>query len=228
MKKISKRLQSLREIVKAKTYSMDNALLLLKKLATSKFDESIEAHISLNINPKYANQQLRACVFLPHGNGKRLRIAVLTNADLVTEAMELGASVAGDESLLEEISKKSIKFDVLLTSASQMPKLAKLGRVLGPKGLMPSSTSGTVTENLKQSIEEFKKGKLYYRADKTGIVHLCIGKSSFLTSQLKENILALYASIEKNKPVGIKGNYLKSFYLCATMSPSIRIDFKKY
>lgn len=228
MKKVSKRLQYLKEVIRAKPYSIDAAISLLKEIATSKFDESVEAHISLNINPKYANQQLKASLFLPYGNGKIPRIAVLTSADLVDEAIELGANIAGAEDLLEEIKQKRINFDVLLTSTSQMPKLAQFGRVLGPKGLMPSPKAGTVTDNLKQSIEDFKKGKLDYRADKTGIVHLCVGKSSFLASQLKENLLVLYASIEKNKPAGIKGKYLQSFYICTTMSPSIKIALPKY
>nr|QOU10733.1 ribosomal protein L1 [Spumella sp. Baekdong012001B8] len=228
MKKFSKRLQYLREIVGAKSYSLDNALSLLKKIATSKFDESVEAHISLNINPKYSNQQIKASVFLPHGSGKLPRIAVLTAAGLAAEAVQLGASIAGADDLLEEISKKRIRFDVLLTSASQMPKLTRFGRVLGPKGLMPSLASGTITETLKQSLDEFKKGKVNYRADKAGIVHLRVGKSSFLASQLKENLVSLYASIEKNKPTGLKGKYVKSFYICTTMSPSLKIDLPKY
>lgn len=230
MKKYSKRIQQLKSLIQEDSYPFDKAITLVKNLGTAKFTESVEAHISLNIDPKYANQQLRTSLVLPNGTGKSLRIAVFTEADFVNEALKLGASVAGSDDLLEEITAGNLNFDLLITTPQLMPKLAKLGRVLGPKGLMPSPKSGTVTQNIKEAINEFKKGKLEYRADKTGIVHLSFGKVDFSAEQLTENLLTVYNSIEKNKPVGVKGKYFKSFNICTTMSPSVKIEilsFKK-
>lgn len=230
MKKYSKRIKNLRSLITEDVYSFEEALSVLKKVGTAKFVESVEAHISLNIDPKYANQQLRTSLVLPNGTGKSLRIAVFTDADYVAEVLEMGATIAGSDDLLEEMSAGKLDFDLLITTPQLMPKLAKLGRVLGPKGLMPSPKSGTVTTNLKEAINEFKKGKLEYRADKTGIVHLSFGKVDFSEDKLKENLLAVYNSIEKNKPTGVKGRYFKSFNICTTMSPGIPVElgsFKK-
>ena len=228
MKKYSKRIKGLRDLIIEESYSFDKAIALLKQIGNAKFLESVEAHISLNIDPKYANQQLRTSLVLPNGTGKSLKIAVLTDADYVNEALKLGASIAGSDDLIEEISAGKLDFDILITTPQLMPKLAKLGRVLGPKGLMPSPKSGTVTQNIKEAINEFKKGKLEYRADKTGIVHLSFGKSNFSEDQLKENLLAVYTSIEKNKPVGVKGKYFKSFNICTTMSPAIKLELNTF
>jgi len=224
MKKQSKRLKILRSMLTKTSYSIEEGINLLKKIGTAKFIESVEAHISLNIDPKYANQQLRASLVLPNGTGKSLRIAVFTEADYVSEALALGATIAGADDLLEEMNAGKLDFDLLITTPQLMPKLAKLGRVLGPKGLMPSPKSGTVTTNLKDAINEFKKGKLEYRADKTGIVHLSFGKADFSEEQLRENLLAVHSSIEKNKPTGVKGKYFKSFTICSTMSPGIKLE----
>nr|YP_009545373.1 ribosomal protein L1 [Mallomonas splendens]AYO28527.1 ribosomal protein L1 [Mallomonas splendens] len=228
MKKYSKRISNLRSLITKNSYFLDEAVLLLKNLGIAKFIESVEAHISLNIDPKYANQQLRTSLVLPNGTGKSIRIAVLTETDYVEEVLKAGATLAGSDNLIEEISSGKLNFDLLITTPQLMPKLAKLGRVLGPKGLMPSPKSGTVTQNLKEAINEFKKGKVEYRADKTGIVHLCFGKVSFSENELKENLLAVYNSLEKNKPSGVKGKYLKSFHICTTMSPSIAIDLSSF
>lgn len=230
MKKYSKRVKNLRSLITEDAYSFDEAVSVLKKVGTAKFVESVEAHISLNIDPKYANQQLRTSLVLPNGTGKSLRIAVFTDADYVAEVLEMGATVAGSDDLLEDMSAGKLDFDLLITTPQLMPKLAKLGRVLGPKGLMPSPKSGTVTTNLKEAINEFKKGKLEYRADKTGIVHLSFGKVDFSEDKLKENLVAVFNSIEKNKPTGVKGRYFKSFNICTTMSPGIPVElgsFKK-
>lgn len=230
MKKYSKRVKNLRSLITEDAYSFDEAVSVLKKVGTAKFVESVEAHISLNIDPKYANQQLRTSLVLPNGTGKSLRIAVFTDADYVAEVLEMGATVAGSDDLLEDMSAGNLDFDLLITTPQLMPKLAKLGRVLGPKGLMPSPKSGTVTTNLKEAINEFKKGKLEYRADKTGIVHLSFGKVDFSEDKLKENLVAVFNSIEKNKPTGVKGRYFKSFNICTTMSPGISVElgsFKK-
>jgi large subunit ribosomal protein L1 len=228
MKKYSKRIQNLRSLITEDSYPVDQAVSLLKKVGNAKFTESVEAHISLNIDPKYANQQLRTSLVLPNGTGKSLRIAVFTEADYVSEALALGATIAGADDLLEEMNAGKLDFDLLITTPQLMPKLAKLGRVLGPKGLMPSPKSGTVTTNLKDAINEFKKGKLEYRADKTGIVHLSFGKADFSEEQLRENLLAVHSSIEKNKPTGVKGRYFKSFNICTTMSPGINLELSSF
>jgi large subunit ribosomal protein L1 len=224
MKKQSKRLKILRNLFTKPFYSLDEGIDLLKKIGNAKFLESVEAHISLNIDPKYANQQLRTSLVLPNGTGKSLRIAVFTEADYVQETLKLGATIAGADDLIEDITSGKLDFDLLITTPQLMPKLAKLGRVLGPKGLMPSPKSGTVTQNLAEAINEFKKGKVEYRADKTGIVHLSFGKIDFSEEKLKENLLTVYNSIEKNKPSGVKGKYFKSFTICSTMSPGIKLD----
>jgi large subunit ribosomal protein L1 len=229
MKKLSKRLQTEKaKINKATFYDIEGAIDLVKNTASSKFNESIEAHISLNIDPKYADQQLRNTVILPHGTGKILKIAVLVSQERIAEAKEAGADVFGNEDLIEEISKGNLNFDLLIATADMMPKLAKLGRVLGPKGLMPSPKAGTVTSNLNSTIQEFKKGKLEYRADKTGIVHISFGKANFSEIQLIENLKAFYNSVEKNKPSGVKGKYLKKLTICSTMGPGICINFESF
>lgn len=228
MKKYSKRIRDLNVLITKPIYPLEEALILLKKLGTAKFVESVEAHVSLNIDPKYANQQLRTSLILPNGTGKSIRIAVFTEADYVSEVLKNGATIAGSDDLLEEINKGNINFDILITTPQLMPKLAKMGRTLGPKGLMPSPKSGTVTPNLIEAINEFKKGKLEYRADKTGIVHLSFGKISFSETELKENLFALYNSLEKNKPTGVKGRYFKTFTICTTMSPAVKIDLTSF
>jgi large subunit ribosomal protein L1 len=228
MKTDSKRIKNLKSLIIEKIYSIDSAIALLKQLGTAKFIESVEAHVSLNIDPKYANQQLRTSLVLPNGTGKSLRIAVFTEADYVPEVLKMGATIAGADDLIEEISAGRLNFDLLITTPQNMPKLAKLGRILGPKGLMPSPKSGTVTQNLNSTISEFKKGKVEYRADKTGIVHLSFGKIDFSENQLKENLIAVYNSIEKNKPSGVKGRYFKSFTICSTMSPAIKLELNSF
>lgn len=228
MKKDSKRIRNLKTLITKNSYSVDEGINLIKNLGTAKFVESVEAHISLNIDPKYANQQLRTSLVLPNGTGKTIRIAVFTEADYVEEVLKSGATIAGSDDLIEQISTGNLNFDLLITTPQLMPKLAKLGRILGPKGLMPSPKSGTVTQNLKETINEFKKGKLEYRADKTGIVHLNFGKVSFTENELKENLFALYTSLEKNKPTGVKGRYFKTFNICTTMSPGISLELSSF
>ena len=223
MKKNSKRINHLKSLITKEFYSFDESITQLKTLNSAKFIESVEAHIALNIDPKYANQQLRASLVLPNGIGKVTRIAVLTESELVQEVLQLGVIRAGLDDLLEDIKNEKLDFDLLITTPQLMPKLIKLGRILGPKGLMPSPKSGTVTSNLLQTITEFKKGKFEYRADKTGIVHISFGKINFSEKHLKENLLAVYNSLEINKPKGVKGRYFKSFHICTTMSPSIQL-----
>ena len=225
MKKLSRRHKQNTAKTKNKIYTnLDDALFVLKNTATTKFIETVELHVNLNIDPKYADQQLRTTVTLPHGIGKTLNIAVLTNDENFDEAKYAGASIVGNESLIEEITKENIEFDLLVATPNMMPKLAKLGRILGPKGLMPSPKSGTVTNTLKTTLAEFKKGKFEYRADRTGIVHVSFGKTNFSKEQLVENLATMYKSIEKNRPSGVKGKYFKSLFICSTMGPSIKLD----
>ena len=229
MKTFSKRFEAEQKKIDAtSTYDVENAMRLVKEVASAKFNESIEAHISLNIDPKYADQQLRTTVVLPHGTGKSTRIGALVSPDRVSDAEAAGADVFGSEDLIEDISKGILDFDLLITTADMMPKLANLGRVLGPKGLMPSPKAGTVTTDLKATVDEFKKGKLEYRADKAGIVHISFGKADFSETQLAENFLEFYNSVETNKPSGVKGKYMKKVTICSTMGPALYIDFENF
>jgi large subunit ribosomal protein L1 len=225
MRKVSRRQKENIKKIRNIIYSdLEEAIMLLKETATTKFVETVELHANLNIDPKYADQQLRTTVSLPNGIGKEIIIAVLTNEENFKEAEDAGANIIGNNDLIEEITQGNIRFDLLIATPNMMPKLAKLGRVLGPKGLMPSPKSGTVTNTLKLTLTEFKKGKFEYKADKTGIVHVSFGKSNFTTSQLLENLTALYKSIEQNRPPGVKGKYFRSLFICTTMGPSIQLD----
>ena len=208
--------------------NLEEAVKVLKETATAKFIETAELHANLYIDPKYADQQLRTTVTLPHGVGKVLTIAVLTNEANFNEAETAGADIVGSDSLIEDISKGNINFDLLVATPDMMPKLAKLGRVLGPKGLMPSPKSGTVSSSLTATLTEFKKGKFEYKADKTGIVHVSFGTSDFSENQLKENLVSLYKSIEQNRPPGVKGKYFKSLFICTSMGPSIQLDLDTF
>ena len=229
MPKLSRRHEENVEKTKNKIYSnLDQAIQVLQETATAKFVESVELHANLNIDPKYADQQLRTTVTLPHGVGKQVTIAVLTNDENFDEATKAGADIVGNDELIENITQGNINFDLLIATPNMMPKLAKLGRVLGPKGLMPSPKSGTVSSTLTATLTDFKKGKFEYKADKTGIVHVTIGKVDFTTTQLVENLQAFYDSIEKNRPSGVKGKYFKSLSICSTMGPSIKLDFNSF
>lgn len=229
MRKLSRRHQENIEKTKNKIYSsLDEAIEILKETSNTKFVESVEFHANLNIDPRYADQQLRTTVTLPHGVGKQLRIAVLTNEENFAEAKNAGADIIGNDDLIEIITQGNINFDLLITTPNMMPKLAKLGRVLGPKGLMPSPKSGTVSTTLETTLTEFKKGKFEYKADKTGVVHVSFGKSNFANNQLIENLQALYTSIEKNRPSGVKGKYFKTLFICSTMGPSIKLDLTAF
>ena len=225
MRKLSRRHKENLTKTKNITYSnLEEAITILKKTATTKFIESVELHANLNIDPKYADQQLRTTVTLPHGIGKQTQIAVLTNEENFEEAKSAGGDIVGNDDLIEQINKGNLNFDLLIATPNMMPKLAKLGRVLGPKGLMPSPKSGTVSSTLERTITEFKKGKFEYKADKTGIVHVNFGKIDFTQNQLIENLTALYKSIEQNRPSGVKGRYFKSLFICTSMGSSLKLD----
>jgi len=225
MRKLSRRqtknLEKTKNIIST---NVQQAISLLKETATTKFVESVELHANLNIDPKYADQQLRTTVTLPNGIGKQVKIAVLTNDENFAEAESAGADIIGNDSLIEAITQGNIEFDLLIATPNMMPKLAKLGRVLGPKGLMPSPKSGTVTSTITSTVTEFKKGKFEYKADKTGVVHVSFGKVNFTNEQLVENLTELYSSIEQNRPSGVKGKYFKSLFICTSMGPSIKLD----
>ena len=229
MRKISRRHKENQEKVKNILFSnIEEAINILKETATAKFVETVELHANLNIDPKYADQQLRTTVTLPHGVGKSIKIAVLTNENNSSEAQTAGADIVGNDDLIEQISQGNINFDLLIATPDMMPKLAKLGRVLGPKGLMPSPKAGTVSTTLKVTLEDFKKGKFEYKADKAGVVHVSFGKSNFTQTQLLENLTALYKSIEKNRPSGVKGKYFKNLFICTSMGPAIKLDVNAF
>lgn len=223
-KKISRRLQELQKKIEDRDYQPLEALGLLKETATAKFPEAAEAHIRLGIDPKYTDQQLRTTVALPKGTGQTVRVAVITRGEKVTEANNAGADVVGSEELIDEIQKGRMDFDRLIATPDVMPQVAKLGRLLGPRGLMPSPKGGTVTSDVAQAIREFKAGKLEFRADRTGIVHVMFGKASFLPEDLLVNLKALQETIDRNRPTGAKGRYWQTMYVAATMGPSIQVD----
>ena len=223
-KKVSRRLQELRKKVEERPYEPQEALQLLKETATAKFAEAAEAHIRLGIDPKYTDQQLRTTVALPKGTGQTIRIAIIAKGEKVKEALEAGADLAGSEELIEKISKGMMDFDRLIATPDMMPQVAKLGRLLGPRGLMPSPKGGTVTFDLNQAINEFKAGKLEFRADRTGIVHIMFGKASFSVEDLLINLKALQECIDRNHPSGTKGRYWRTIFVSATMGPSIQIE----
>jgi len=191
MVKLSNRAEKSRKKIELRNYKAIEALKLLKETATAKFNESAEAHISLKLDTKYADQQLRNTIILPKGTGKKVRIAVIADGDKIKEALDAGADIAGSQDLIQNIMKGMLDFDRLIATPDLMPSIAKLGKVLGPRGLMPSPKSGTVTTDIKGAIDEFKKGKLEFRADKTGVVHMPFGKANFSVEDLLANLEAI-------------------------------------
>lgn len=228
MKKISKKRKQINQKIKLKIYSPLEAVNLLKETSNANFIESAEVHIMLNIDTKYSDQQLRTTLILPKGTGKTKRIAVLIQNEKITPELESLADIIGSDILIDSITNGKLDFDILIATPEMMPKLAKLGRILGPKGLMPSPKAGTVTIDILNALNEFKRGKVEYRADKTGIVHMNFGKVNFTNEDLLDNLTSIYISVEQNKPSGVKGRYFKTLYICSTMGPSILVDFTSF
>ena len=231
MRKLSKRQKDNSLKVTKKLYSnIQESISLLQKISSKNFNETFELHVNLNIDPKYADQQLRATVILPHGTGKEVKICVLTNEENFDEVKKnriVGMEnnlVVGNDDLIEDMINLTVPYNIIIATPNIMPKLAKLGRKLGAKGLMPTSKNGTVTTNLVKTIKDYQNGKYEYKVDKTGIVHCVFGKVNFTTDQLIENLMVLYNSIEQNRPSGIKGKYFKSIFICTTMGPSLKFD----
>lgn len=224
---MSKRIKKLSEnIDKDKAYTVEQASDIIKKSANAKFDETLELHAKLGIDPKKPDQQVRTTVILPAGTGKTQKIAVIAKGEKITEAKNAGADICGTTDLIDEIKKGKMDFDILLATPDVMKDLAKVGKILGPRGLMPNPRSATVTFELEQTIKELKKGRIEFKADDYGIVHIPVGKASFEVDKLVENIKAVLAAILKAKPQSSKGIYLQSVFLTSTMGPSVKIEIK--
>lgn len=231
MGKITKRQQKILEFLEEveQPCSGSEAIDILQKISksVSKFDETLEVHMRLGIEVKHADQQVRSTVVLPSGTGKKVRIAVVAKGEKMKEAEDVGADIVGAEDLVEKIQGGFLDFDVLVATPDAMGMLGKLGKMLGPKGLMPNPKTGTVTFNIKDAIKELKAGRVEFRADKQGMVHVPIGKLSFTKGALMKNYSALADAVIKAKPSASKGTYLKSVYLATTMGPGIKLDTKQ-
>ena len=222
---MSKRLTETSKLIdKNKLYSLEEAVSLVKQTAKAKFDETVEVHIRLSIDPKQSDQTVRGTVTLPNGIGKTRRVAVIAKSEKLKEAEDSGADVAGGDDLIEKISKGWFEFDVLVATPDTMKDLSKLGKILGPKGLMPNPKAGTVTFDIARTIKELKLGRVEYKNDSYGIIHCPVGKASFAAEKLSENIKILVEAVVRAKPSSAKGQYLKSISLSSTMGPGIKLD----
>ena len=211
-------------IEKGKVYTLKDAIELAIKTNPTKFDASMEAHVRLGVDPRQADQNIRATLVLPNGNGKTIRVAVFAPLDVAKTAKATGADIAEDEEFLKKLDKGTIDFDVLISTPQYMPKLGKYARLLGPKGLMPNPKAGTVTMDVEKAVKEAKAGKVEYRVDKQSIVHIGLGKCSFGAEKLLQNAEAFFDSLKSQRPASIKGTYIKSVYITTTMGPSIQIE----
>ncbi|MCS7163328.1 MAG: 50S ribosomal protein L1 [Bacteroidia bacterium] len=210
--------------IENRLYALPEAIDTLKRIRYEKFDATFELAIDLNIDPRQANQLVRGTVTLPHGTGRSVRVLALVMADKEKEALQAGADYAGLENYITQIEQGWLEFDVVVCTPEVMPKVARLGKILGPRGLMPNPKSGTVATDIARAIREVKAGKIEIRNDKTGVIHVPIGKASFDTQKLRENAIEVLRTVEALRPTGVKGNYILSVYLSTTMSPSIPID----
>ncbi len=224
-KKVSKRFQELlKKVDREKEYSVDEAVKTVKELKSAKFDETVEVALKLNVDPRHADQMIRGSVVLPAGTGKTVRVAVVAKDAKADEAKAAGADIAGGAEIIEDIQAGKIDFDVLIATPDMMGLVGKVGRVLGPKGLMPNPKTGTVTMDVAQAVKNAKGGQVNFRVDKHGNIHAGIGKVSFDESQLKDNLTTFVQAINKQKPASAKGRYIKHAALSLTMSPSIDLD----
>lgn len=224
LERAGKKLREATSLVdKTKEYSVKEAVEAAIKTSTTKFDSTVELHVNLNVDPRQADQNIRGQLVLPAGTGKTVRIAVLAEGPDAESASKAGADIAGTDDLFAQLDKGLVNFDLLIATPSQMSKLGKYARLLGPKGLMPNPKSGTVTPNVDKAVREAKAGRVEYRVDSTGIVHLGVGKVSFGTDKLVENIVSTLNSIKTAKPASVKSSYMKSIYLSTSMGPSIKV-----
>ena len=224
MKRGKKYIEVSNKIEKGKAYSKEEAVKLVKETSTSKFDATVEVAVRLNLDTKKADQQLRGAIVLPNGTGKTKRVLVVAKGENATKAKEAGADYVGDTDILEKIEKENwFEFDVMIATPDMMPLLGKLGKVLGPKGLMPNPKTGTVTTDVVKAVNDVKAGRIEYRTDSFGNVHSIIGKASFTEKQLSENLDAFMSTILKAKPATVKGDYIKNIAITTTMGPGIKI-----
>ena len=224
-KKISKRKQKLLEkIDKNKKYSVKEAIEKVKELQSAKFDETVEIALNLNVDPRHADQMIRSSVVLPHGAGKKVKVAVFAKGDKIDEAKEAGADIIGDDELLKQIQEGNIDFDIVIATPDMMGVLGRVARILGPKGLMPNPKTGTVTPNVAQAVKNAKGGQVNFRTDKKGNIHAGIGKASFDADKLEENLRVFVEKINKLKPASAKGRYILNGALSLTMSPAVSLD----
>ena len=221
---MAKRYKSLKEKIELRDYSLADTCNLLKELKSTKFDESVEVALNLNVDPRHADQMIRGAVVLPNGTGKTVRVAVFAKGVKMDEAKAAGADIVGNDDLVETVMAGNIDFDVLIATPDCMGLVGKLGRVLGPKGLMPNPKVGTVTMDVTKAVNDAKGGQVAYRVDKKGNMQAAVGKISFSTEAIKENIEAFVAAINKQKPASAKGRYIANAAISLTMSPSINVD----
>ncbi len=225
MAKVSKRYKALLEKVDStKEYALEDAVKVLKELKSAKFDESIDIALNLNVDPRHADQMIRGAVVLPAGTGKTVRVAVMAKGTKMDDAKAAGADIVGNDDLVESIQAGNIDFDVLIATPDTMGLVGKIGRILGPKGLMPNPKTGTVTMDVTKAVSEAKGGKVTYRVDKKGNIHAGIGKASFSAEQILENVTTLMSAINKQKPASAKGRFIITAALSLTMSPSVKVD----
>ena len=229
MKKGKKYLEAVSKVDKTRVYTLDEAVKLVKETSVSKFDGSVEIAIRLNLDTRKSDQQLRGAIVLPNGTGKVKKVLVIAKGDNAKAAKEAGADYVGDTDMLEKIEKENwLDFDVMIATPDMMPLLGKLGKVLGPKGLMPNPKTGTVTTDVKKAVSDVKKGRVEYKTDSYGNVHALVGKVSFTEEALMENIKAFVAVILKSKPSVVKGVYVKNVALSTTMGPGIKLDINSF